>query len=119
MRILTHSTKLIYLTAMSLLLICITIFGQDQDKKSKTSKIPDLANGPVDPFKQGNERAKFLKAAGADLEIDESEFKANAKTKDGFVRSFDRWSTLIKFDNRFFCYQVLYDRLNVFYFVER
>ncbi|MGB2824843.1 MAG: hypothetical protein WBF17_27975, partial [Phycisphaerae bacterium] len=39
---------------------------------------PDLAKGPVDPYDQAAERAKFFQAAGPDNELDPMEFAAAA-----------------------------------------
>lgn len=75
-------------TLSALLLTGSTVLAQEAD----------LARGAVDPLDLGVQRAKFLQAAGTDTELDASEFKANAAVKDGFVRSFDKWENIIKFD---------------------
>ncbi len=79
----------------------------DADKPGKTAAnaadakdapIPDLARETVDPYVPGKERARFMAAAGVDSELDEKEFEANAEAKDPFVRVFDKWSLLTRFD---------------------
>ena len=77
---------------------------QAQDKKPEEKKASsseattDVLKDAVDPFVPGKERARFLKAAGVDTELDAKEFAANAKVADGFARAFDKWSNLILFD---------------------
>ena len=68
------------------------------DEKASDEQIPDVINDAVDPFVPGKERARFLKAAGVDTELDENEFVASAQLEDGFARVFDKWSALIRFD---------------------
>jgi Ca2+-binding EF-hand superfamily protein len=67
-------------------------------KSSAKSTQADVLTDAIDPFSPGKERARFLKAAGRDTELDAQEFKANGKIENGFVRSFDKWSNLIMFD---------------------
>jgi Ca2+-binding EF-hand superfamily protein len=59
---------------------------------------PDLAKGPVDPYDAAAERAKFFKAAGKDSELDKKEYDADRAKKTGFIRSFDRWEIMVRFD---------------------
>lgn len=58
----------------------------------------DLLWGPVDPFLEGTQRAKFLRDAGADSELDVEEFKRSVHSQEGFGRAFDRWEVLLRFD---------------------
>src|SRR5690349_18365991 len=64
-----------------------------------SSKINDPLVGAVDPLLLEGERGKFLRAAGADSEITKEEFDVDGKRTDGFVRPFDRWEQLAKFDH--------------------
>ena len=84
-------------------LMCLMLSGslsaQDADKKAAEEKVArDVLTDAVDPFVPGKERARFLKAAGVDTELDETEAKVNAKLADGFIRPFDKWSNLMLFD---------------------
>lgn len=67
-----------------------------QTPKSDTQ--PDVLTGAIDPFAEGAERAKFLKAAGVDLELSEEELSAEQQKKGGFAREFDRWTIMERFD---------------------
>lgn len=58
----------------------------------------DLARGAVDPLDLSIQRARFLQAAGVDSELNNPEFTANSQASDGFVRSFDKWENILKFD---------------------
>lgn len=69
---------------------------QAENQNPETSV--DLLTGAIDPFAEGTERAKFWNAAGVDSELDESEFKADQATGEGFVRSFDSWPLMLKLD---------------------
>jgi len=63
-------------------------------RASRPAKVPDLCNGPIDPYDLGRERSRFLRAAGADNELTGEEFASDAKRPGGFVRKFDRWEGL-------------------------
>lgn len=86
------------------LVAVITVFagsmaaGADETKATKDGPVPDLAKETVDPYVPGKERSRFMAAAGVDSELDEKEFDANAEGKDPFVRSFDKWSLMARFD---------------------
>jgi len=84
------------LTPWFVVLFCalLSVFTYGQTPADKI----DLLKGTIDPYIPGLERAKFLKAAGVDTELDAEEFKANAEVKDGFVRPFDKWSNFMLFD---------------------
>lgn len=58
----------------------------------------DLAKGTIDPIDLAGERMRFLEAAGVTNELDANAFEANRGKKNPFVRSFDRWEEIIKFD---------------------
>ncbi len=58
----------------------------------------DLLDSAVDPYLPGAERARFLYAAGADNELNAQEFAADAAKPKPFVRKFDSWAALVKFD---------------------
>jgi len=68
------------------------------DKDAKAPAIPNLLAEAIDPYISGKERARFLKAAGVDTELDADEFNANAASKNPFARKFDKWSYLLLFD---------------------
>jgi len=78
--------------------LCLTYSAATLLAQDNSAPIPDVLKSAVDPLNPGTERAKFLKAAGVDTELDETEFKANLKLDDGFVRQFDKWSNLTLFD---------------------
>jgi hypothetical protein len=58
----------------------------------------DLLNGAIDPYDAVGEKAKFFRAAGAEGELDELKFQADAAKKEGFVRKFDNWEAMLAFD---------------------
>jgi hypothetical protein len=67
---------------------------------TRTDSAPaeDLLRGPIDPYDAAAEKRKFFRAAGADGELDEQKFNADAARKDGFVRKFDNWEAMLAFD---------------------
>lgn len=75
------------------LLSCLPGLAAADDKPAK-----DILHGAVDPFEEGPQRAKFLKAAGTDNELDEQELIEDQKRNGSFVRSFDSWTLVSKFD---------------------
>ncbi len=96
---------------LSVLIALTTLQAQDSDKQAKTAATKsgtrsaqsgtlgdDVLTDAVDPFSPGKERARFLKVAGVDTELEAQEFKANSKIANGFVRPFDKWSLLLLFD---------------------
>jgi len=76
----------------------VWVSAQDEARKEAAAPSPHLLKGAIDPFITGLERALFLKAAGVDTELDHSEFGTNKKVEGGFVRSYERFSTLLLFD---------------------
>jgi Ca2+-binding EF-hand superfamily protein len=63
-----------------------------------SSQAKDLANGPVSPYNAGDERSRFLAAVGLDNELSAQEFQADLAKGNNFVRSFDNWQVLLKYD---------------------
>lgn len=61
-------------------------------------KVPDLCRGPIDPYDKGKERTRFFVAAAVDGELDANEFTADSARPKGFVRKFDRWATMLRYD---------------------
>jgi beta-lactamase regulating signal transducer with metallopeptidase domain/Ca2+-binding EF-hand superfamily protein len=59
---------------------------------------PDILKDAVDPYDAAAEKARFFAAAGADNEMDANEFKAAAGKDKSFLRGFDSWSEMLKFD---------------------
>jgi Ca2+-binding EF-hand superfamily protein len=64
----------------------------------KSSPPPDHCRGTVDPYNLGAERIRFFRAAGKDTELSAEEFKANRTAEEPFVRRYDTWAALRKFD---------------------
>jgi len=89
--------------AAALLLVCAA-YGQTASTQPVNvssrpeAKAPDLCKGAIDPFNLGEQRSRFLRAAGVDNELTTEEFAADAKRADGFVRKFDRWAALAAYD---------------------
>ena len=93
--------------ALITLAIILAVFGGSALAQEATPKpatktplpkvLPDLCKGAVDPYDQSAERQLFLASAGADGELSEKEFKALVGKK-GFVRKFDRWEQIIRYD---------------------
>lgn len=77
--------------------LCLPMLLQGQETPP-ADPVPDVLRGAVDPYVPGVERAAFLKAAGSDSEMDESEFKAAAESGAGFVRVYDKWNVIKLFD---------------------
>ncbi len=57
----------------------------------------DLLTGIV-PLEPARLRNAFLDAAGPDSEISKEEFQQDQASADGFVRSFDKWDSILEFD---------------------
>ena len=60
--------------------------------------IPDHSKSILDEYDAAKERQKFLAAAGVDNEMDRTQFDADKAKGGGFVRPFDRWEGLLRFD---------------------
>ena len=58
----------------------------------------DLCKDAVDPYEWIGQKALFFKAPGKDNELTEKEFSADKTAGKGFVRSFEKWSTIVAFD---------------------
>jgi len=58
----------------------------------------DPAKDAVDPYEWIGQKTLFFKAAGKDNELNEKEFAADKTAGKGFVRSFEKWSTMLAFD---------------------
>jgi len=71
--------------------------GLAQDEPAKAT-VADLLKDSIDPYVPGGERALFLKAAGVDSELEESEFEANLKAEEPFARAYEKWAALTRFD---------------------
>jgi hypothetical protein len=84
-------TRLLSVVCVLTVSTAVTLAAELQDM--------DLLTGAIDPFNEGIERAKFLKAAGVDTEMTEDEFRADQRRADGFVRSFDQWPLVNRFDD--------------------
>jgi Ca2+-binding EF-hand superfamily protein len=96
------------LGGLTIVALCALLTGQAVGQPAAESRpatapaaggaVPDLCKGAVDPYDENEERERFLKATGVDNELDATEFEA-AKGKDNsFVRSFDRWESMLAFD---------------------
>src|SRR5687768_6242078 len=76
----------------------VVVTGRAGSAETPTSR-PDLLDGLVDPLNEGQERRKFLRAAGIDSELDAAEFAADVEQRGGLARSFDRWQSLLVFNH--------------------
>jgi len=61
-------------------------------------KAPDVLRNAVDPYVPGAERGRYFRAAGVDNELTADEFAADRKRTTPFVRTFDHWPALVRFD---------------------
>ncbi|HUS46517.1 MAG TPA: hypothetical protein VM098_00245 [Phycisphaerae bacterium] len=61
-------------------------------------RTPDLARDAVDPYNPAAERARFFQAAGVDNELTEQEFNDSRGKPNAFVRKFDTWEAMLKYD---------------------
>jgi hypothetical protein len=59
----------------------------------------DLLRDAATPYQEARERARFLKSAGADGKLNETEASAASRQDDGFVRPFDTWTNMVRFDS--------------------
>ncbi len=69
-----------------------------EPKKPAATKAPEVLRYAVDPYVPTAERVKFFRAAGKDNELTAEEFAADRKRTSPFVRKFDHWPMLIRFD---------------------
>lgn len=58
----------------------------------------DILKDAVDPLNLTKQRVAFLRVAGVDSEINQSEFEKDLEDKNRFARKFDKWSQVLKFD---------------------
>jgi Ca2+-binding EF-hand superfamily protein len=58
----------------------------------------DLLTGAIDPLQAGRQRLLFIRAAGADLELDKNEFASDQQAPGGFIRAYDDWNSMLTFD---------------------
>ncbi len=65
---------------------------------AKPAAAPEVMRNAVDPYVPAVERARFFMAAGKDNELTAEEFAADRKRKNPFVRKFDHWAMMIRFD---------------------
>ncbi|MBT3202541.1 MAG: hypothetical protein HN350_21795 [Phycisphaerales bacterium] len=61
-------------------------------------KAPDVMTDAVDPFHAPKERNRFFTATGPDSEMSADEFAATRGKKDSFVRVFDTFKAMARFD---------------------
>ncbi|HUS46516.1 MAG TPA: hypothetical protein VNA25_06760 [Phycisphaerae bacterium] len=59
----------------------------------------DRCASAVDPFDPVEEFIRFRVAAGEDRELDEQQFRDNREKANPFVRVFDLWEQIIRFDH--------------------
>lgn len=72
--------------------------NDDKPTTAPAAAPPDLCKGVIDPYDAVAERGRFLEAAGVTNELDANSFQANRGKKNAFVRDFDRWEEILKFD---------------------
>ena len=82
------------LTAVLLLAMLCGAAALEGAEKAKV----DLCKGAVDPYETIGQKSLFFKPAGKDNEMTEKEFNADKAAGKGFVRSFEKWSTIVAFD---------------------
>ena len=69
------------------------------EAKPKTpAAAPEVMRNAVDPYVPAVERARFFRAAGKDNELTADEFAADRKRTSPFIRTFDHWAMMIRFD---------------------
>ena len=93
------------MTGCASILVLATRIASAQDASTASVSPPISAVGPmdglkdvIDPFHEGQQRARFLRASRVDGEMSEAQFLADQKRDDGFIRAFDRWTILMHFD---------------------
>jgi Ca2+-binding EF-hand superfamily protein len=90
--------RTVILVLVSLVSVSLAATPATTDSKPATIRLIDHCNGPIEPYRLGDEKMRFFAAVGKDNELDKTEFLANRTSKKPFVRSFDRWETCITFD---------------------
>lgn len=90
-------------TVTAILLATVAIAQENaapkaEPKKPARAKAPEVLRNAVDPYVPTAERARFFRAAGKDNELTAEEFAADRKRTSPFVRKFDHWPMLIRFD---------------------
>ena len=60
----------------------------------------DYCASAIDPFDPVEEFIRFCLAAGDDRQLDEQEFQANREQTNPFVRIFDLWEQIIRFERK-------------------
>jgi len=94
------------LAAAAIVVGATTLFAQTPAPKTQpatsTTKpaatIPDVCRDAVDPYNTAAERTRFFRAAGVDNELTAKEAEANRTADQPFVRVFDHWEIMRRYD---------------------
>lgn len=94
------------LATLALLLAATAVAVEPKSTKSPSTqpavkslpKPPEVMKDAVDPFYPHKERGRFFTATGPDSELSADEFAAARGKKDSFVRVFDRFEAMGRFD---------------------
>ncbi|MDP6046882.1 MAG: hypothetical protein QGH94_05945 [Phycisphaerae bacterium] len=79
-------------------ILLLALFGGAAPVLAADKADADLCKSVVDPYDWIAQKALFFKAAGKDNELNEKEFAADKEAGKGFVRSFEKWATIVAFD---------------------
>lgn len=77
---------------------CLTATAQTPATVPASAPTPDLCKGCISPYNPSAERQRFFAAAGVDNELTSGEAEADRRRDKPFVRPFDRWEAMAKFD---------------------
>ena len=96
------------LTTLTILLAAVTVSVAAETKATEPTalkptakplpKVPDVMTDAVDPFNPPKERGRFFTATGPDSEMSADEFTATRDKKNSFVRVFDTFKAMARFD---------------------
>ncbi|MDP6546831.1 MAG: hypothetical protein QGH60_22890 [Phycisphaerae bacterium] len=89
---------LVTLATLGLLLASTAVAAEPEPAKSPTTKPAEVMTDAVDPFNPPKERGRFFTATGPDSELSADEFAAARGKKDSFVRVFDSFKAMSRFD---------------------
>lgn len=87
-----------YLSRLLILTLIIQSATTTLATASAPSPVTDVMKHAINPYYPGKVRSLFLRASGADNELDENEFKKDLSSHNGFAKIYDRWSTIKQYD---------------------
>ncbi len=84
---------------LALVLFSSVGLGSQILRADEADVIPDHAKYYVEPFDEARHQLNFIQLAGDDFQLDADEFAAGIKKAGGFVKPFDDFKLVLKFDS--------------------